>query len=117
LESAMTVETAKKYVRQVRTCEPPPDDFDPFTADGRELAQHGYPRRPDRENEPPDARYAAWWHPAGVQSALESPWAVRTRALRQGGLSAEHGVPQHLAVVVEVDQVQESAPHDSGRPA
>jgi hypothetical protein len=40
-----------------------------------------------------------------------------TRALRQGGLSAENGVPQHLAVVVEVDQVQESAPHDSGRSA
>jgi len=37
---------------KVRTFEPPPKGFDPFTANSDQLLHHGFPRRPDPAKEP-----------------------------------------------------------------
>lgn len=51
-QSEITVEAAEEYLREARTYDPPPPDFDPFRANERELAVYGFPRRPDPETEP-----------------------------------------------------------------
>jgi hypothetical protein len=43
-------------LKLIRTYEPPPEDFDPHTAPAEQLRRHGFPRRPDPQNEPQLAR-------------------------------------------------------------
>ncbi|MFC0549018.1 G1 family glutamic endopeptidase [Kutzneria chonburiensis] len=88
----MTETTMAPSELGVRLFTPPPADFDPFTADQRELLVHGFPARPDQDTERP--LYTQWKRRVSRKYTRIEPVFVRNTDKVHGpmrGPSAEPG--------------------------
>jgi len=78
----------------VRLFTPPPADFDPLTADQRELLVHGFPARPDQDTERP--LYTQWKRRVSRKYTRIEPVFVRNTDKVHGPMRGPSAEPDQL---------------------